>query len=193
MFSLYSVYIQCEGFAILTSVQTFSGSSRAPADVVALIRVVEKKGASGASGAARGRFPPTPTDENVAQRIDFLRNFLIDHTIVNAPGGEKSKKPGHRIPDWYSITPNVVGKPGLFIGAASGAGAPDVEYAAGPWKLAADEALVIEGVFPSNEECAFANVLLINKFLQSLDYQHGRSTHFNRRQVKGLGDDGSYR
>ena len=164
--------------------------------MVALIRVVEKE-ASGGEGAARGesrgRFPPIPTDENVAQRIDFLRNFLVDHTIVNAPGGEKSKKPGHRIPDWYSITPNVVGKPGLFIGAASGAGAPDVEYAAGPWKLAADEALVIEGVFPSNEECAFANVLLINKFLQSLDYQHGRSTHFNRRQIKELGDDGSYR
>ena len=36
-------------------------------------------------------------------------------------------------------------------------------------------------------------MLLINKFLQSLDYQHGRSQHFNRRQIKGMGADGSYK
>jgi len=31
---------------------------------------------------------------------------------------------------------------------------------------------VIDGVFPSAEDCAFANVLLVNKFLQSLDCAH---------------------
>ena len=86
------------------------------ADVDAEIAVVEPS-------TPRSRFPPIPTDENVAQRIDFVSNFLIDHTIVNAPGGEKSKAPGHRIPDWYSITPNVIGKPDLFIQTASGIGA----------------------------------------------------------------------
>ena len=169
------------------SVQTYGPKGgRALADVDAEIAVVEPS-------TPRSRFPPIPTDENVAQRIDFVSNFLIDHTIVNAPGGEKSKAPGHRIPDWYSITPNVIGKPDLFIQTASGIGAPDVHYAAGPWKLAPHEALVIEGVMPSKDDCVFANVLLINKFLQSLDYQHGRSQHFNRRQIKGMGADGSYK
>ena len=41
----------------------------------------------------------------------------------------------------------------------------------------------------------FANVLLVNKYLQSLDYQHGRPQHYNRKQIKGLGATrpGSYR
>ena len=81
--------------------------------------------------------------------------------------------------------------PGRFIGSSSGAGAPDVHYAAGPWKLAPGEALVIEAQFPQEDECVFANVLLLNKFLQSLDYQHGRSQHFNRQQLKGRRADGS--
>ena len=41
----------------------------------------------------------------------------------------------------------------------------------------------------------FANVLRVNKYLQSLDYQHGRPQHYNRKQIKGLGATrpGSYR
>ena len=62
-----------------------------------------------------------------------------------------------------------------------------MHYAAGPWALPPGKALVIEGVFPSKRECVFANVLLVNKFLQSLDYQHGRSQHYNRKKVKELG------
>ena len=45
----------------------------------------------------------------------------------------------------------------------AGVGAPDVSYSAGPWKLAPHEALVVDGVFPDG--CAFANVLLLNKYL----------------------------
>ena len=145
------------------------------------------------TGDIRSPFPPIPSDENVAQRIDFLSNFLLDHTIIYAPGGKASKDPSHRIPGWYSIVNNVIGKPGLFAGSSSGVGAPDVHYAAGPWKLLPTQALIIEGIFPSYEECVFANVILQNKYLQSLDYQHGRSQHFNRRQVKGMGSSGSYR
>lgn len=63
-----------------TSIQMYSGRSRS--DAAAEIRVVEK------AGVSRSRFPSIPTDENVAARIDFLSNFLVDHTIVNAPGGE---------------------------------------------------------------------------------------------------------
>lgn len=179
------------------SVQMYSG--RGKADVVAEIAVDTSSQAAG--DHRRSAYPPIPTDENVAQRIDFLSNFLVDHTIVYAPGGKESKKPEHRIPDWYSVVANRIGKPGLFIGTCDeddpgtvcGAGAPDVHYAAGPWDLEPQQALVIEGRFPSEEECVFANVLLVNKFLQSLDYQHGRSQHFNRKQIAGLGSDGSYR
>ena len=168
-----------------TSIQVTAG--RSATDVVTEIRVVEN------GDQPRSEFPPIPTDENVAERIDFLSNFLLDHTILYAPGGEASRHPDHRIPDWYSVSNNVIGKPGLFIGTTSGVGAPDVHYAAGPWKLTYEEALVIDGKFPSFEECVFANVILQNKFLQSLSYQHGRSQHFNRRQIKNLGPDGSYR
>ena len=100
-------------------------------------------------------------------------------------GGESTRRPGHRIPEWYSVVNNVIGKPGKFVGTSSGAGAPDVDYAAGPWKLNANQALIIEGKWPSRKDCIFANMLLLNKFMQSLDYHHGRSQHFNRRQSKG--------
>ena len=162
---------------------------RVKPDVATEIHVVEATEAK----EERSLFPPIPSDENVAQRINFLSNFLVDHSINYAPGGKDSKRPDHRIPTWYSIQNNVIGKPGLFVGSSSGVGAPDVHYAAGPWKLAPHEALIIEGIFPSFEECVFANIILQNKFLQSLDYQHGRSQHFNRRQIKGMGEDGFYR
>lgn len=167
------------------SVQAYTGRKKPDAEVS--IRVVESQ------QSPRSPFPDIPSDDNVAQRINFLANFLVDHTIIYAPGGRASKEAGHVIPEWYSIENNVIGKPGLFYGSSSGVGAPDVHYAAGPWKLLPHEALIIEGKFPSFEDCAFANVILQNKFLQSLDYQHGRSQHFNRRQIKGMGDDGSYR
>ena len=120
----------------------------------------------------------------------MLSNFLLDHTKVMGPGGETTRRPGHTIPSWYSIVPNVIGKPGKFYGSSSGAGAPDVDYAAGPWKLGPDEALIIEGIWPSKEDCIFANVVLLNKFMQSLDYQHGRSQHFNRRQTRSINKAG---
>ena len=165
-------------FESATSIQMYKG--RARSDVEATIQVVENQ-----HDPERSRFPPSPTDENVAERIDFLSNFLLDHTVVMGPGGESTRRPGHRIPAWYSIVNNVIGKPGKFIGTSSGAGAPDVDYAAGPWKLNPDQALVIEGMWPSRKDCVFANMLLLNKFMQSLDYQHGRSQHYNRRQSKG--------
>jgi hypothetical protein len=170
------------------SIQMYEGRQRS--DVVATIDVVdEEEGGK----ERRSKFPPIPTDENVAQRIDFLSNFLIDHTIKMGPGGDANKRPGHRIPEWYSIVNNVIGKPGRFVGSSTGAGAPDVHYAAGPWKLESHQALIIEGRFPSKDKCIFANVLLLNKFMQSLDYQHGRSQHYNRNQLKDYGNDGSYK
>ena len=58
-------------------------------DVDLSIRVVEPAGA-----APRSPFPPVPTDENVAERIDFLTNFFLDHSLENGPGGKITKRPG---------------------------------------------------------------------------------------------------
>ena len=85
-------------------------------------------------------------------------------------------------------------------------------------------------MFPNEEDCVFANILLINKYnaqpifhnaptistthqnhfhnaptistthqnhfpryMQSLDYQHGRKNHYNRKQIPDMGSDGSYK
>ena len=66
-----------------TSIQMYKGRTRS--DVEATIQVIENK-----QDPTRSRFPPAPTDENVAERINFLSNFLLDHTVVMGPG--KSKK-----------------------------------------------------------------------------------------------------
>ena len=131
------------------SVQMYSG--RARADAAVSIRVHDVH-----ADTPRSIYPSIPTDENVAERLDFLSNFLVDHTIIYAPGGRESQKPTHRIPDWYSIVPNTIGPPGLFIGTCDkddpgtvcGAGAPDVHYAAGPWKLAPDEVRLLVNKAP---------------------------------------------
>ena len=59
-----------------TSVQMVNG--RARNDVPLTIKVDE----SAAERAERGLFPPIPSDENVAQRIGFLSNFLVDHSAL---------------------------------------------------------------------------------------------------------------
>ena len=69
-----------------TSIQVYPGRQQSDVDVT--ITTIEPEGEG---IVPRSPFPPTPTDANVAQRIDFLSNFLIDHTIVNAPGGTKSE------------------------------------------------------------------------------------------------------
>ena len=58
----------------------------------------------------------------------------------------------------------------------------------GPFLLGPDDALVMEGRLP---ECCFANVVLWNRFMQSLEYRD-RTISLNRRQMK-LGPDGSFR
>merc|ERR1712187_139106 len=55
-------------------------------------------------------------------------------------------------------------------------------------KLAVDEALLIEGIMP---KCAFANVVLWNRYLQSFDYVT-RQTSLNRKQMH-IEPDGSFK
>jgi hypothetical protein len=84
---------------------------------------------------------------------------------------------------------NNVGTPWSFRNAeVDAAGAVDIFYSSGRFDLAPDEALVMEGVMP---ECVFANVMLWNVHMQTLDYRHRRCS-LNASQMQ-LGADGSYR
>jgi len=58
----------------------------------------------------------------------------------------------------------------------------------GTFRLQPDEALVMEGRLPA---CAFANVMLWNRHLQTLEYRD-RRVSLNRRQIRREAD-GSYR
>ena len=91
---------------------------------------------------------------------------------------------------------SVPNRPAAFAGTTAtetgglccAGSAPDRRVAAG----CAQEALVIDGVFPSAEDCAFANVLLVNKFLQSLDCAHPshnlRLIMFEQEPIRGASD-----
>jgi hypothetical protein len=90
---------------------------------------------------------------------------------------------------FVSRTPNELPTPTIFRGAGKAAwGAVDIAYAMGPWRLAPDEALVMEGRFP---ECAYASVVLWNRHMQCLEYRD-RPTWRNRANTE-LGADGRFR
>jgi hypothetical protein len=89
-------------------------------------------------------------------------------------------------PPFVSVTPNELGTPMVFSMAGTDAwGAVDIAYSMGPFELAPDEALVIEGSLP---ECAFANVVLWNRFLQSFEFRDRRIS-LNRKQIRLEKDD----
>jgi hypothetical protein len=70
----------------------------------------------------------------------------------------------------------------------SGYGNMQAHYCAAPFVLRPDEALVIEGELP---QCRFANVMLWNRFMQTLDYTR-RQISLNRSQMH-FRPDGRYR
>ena len=85
---------------------------------------------------------------------------------------------------------NTVGTPWSFRNAeVDAAGAVDIYYSSGTFDLGADEALVMEGILP---ECAFANVMLWNVHMQTLEYRHRRCS-LNSAQIETGDDDGRYR
>jgi hypothetical protein len=87
-----------------------------------------------------------------------------------------------------SRTPNVLGQPLVFRQAGeAGWGAVDIAYSMGPYRLGVDEALLMEGRFP---ECLFANVVVWNRFMQTVDYRH-RPVSQSRAQTR-VEADGSF-
>ena len=124
------------------------------------------------------------TDAEVAADLRAGVSWLRQTTLGQArPGGPPSQVP------FVGKEPNTVGVPWSFRSAGiDAAGAVDIYYSSGRWKLAPDEALVMTGTMP---ECEFANVMLWNSHMQTLDYTRGQIS-LNRNQIESEAD-GTYR
>jgi hypothetical protein len=118
---------------------------------------------------------PRPTDGETARRFRATTNFLRELTSLCPLPYDDSK--------WNSVEePWPV--PAVTYGWAAG----DASYAMGAFRLAEDEALVLEGRSP---KCAFWNLCLWNPFLQTYDYRYEPVT-INGEQCR-LEADGSWR
>ncbi len=128
--------------------------------------------------------PPAPfSDAAMAARLRAVAAHLRANTLgMRAP----ADAPPYA---FVSRVPNVLPVPASF--GASGAatlGAVDLFYAMSPYLLGPDDALVMEGRLPA---CRFANVMLWNMHMQTLEYRH-RRTSLNRAQMTSAAD-GSFR
>jgi hypothetical protein len=129
--------------------------------------------------------PAPPDDEAMARRIRLATGFVRQNTL-GLPPREPSQQPA-----WVSVVPNQLGTPsaaGEGEGDKTAWGAVDNSYSMGTYLLQPDEALVIEGSLP---RCAFANLVLWNRWMQSYEFR-SRRVSLNRRQMR-LEEDGSYR
>ncbi len=128
--------------------------------------------------------PPAPlSDEVFAERlregVAFLRQTTIGQALPEAPSA---------VP-FVSNEPNVLPVPFSFRNSGLPVpGAADIVYALARWNLEPDEALVMTGRLPV---CAFANVMLWNRHMQTLEYR-SRQSSLNMAQIV-LEQDGSYR
>ncbi len=129
--------------------------------------------------------PParSPTqDADMARRTRDVAAFvrggsieLLDMTALPVP--------------FVSQIPNQLPQPSGFRASGSASwGAVDILYAMAPFQVQPDEALVMEGTLP---ECAFANVVLWSRHMQSFEFRD-RRVSLNRRQIVPE-RDGSYR
>lgn len=118
-----------------------------------------------------------PTDAGVAAGIRRVAEFVRGNTISMNDGNS---------PAWVSRVPNtfaptVQDDSNENISYA----AKDNAYAMAPWVLGPKQALVIRGRFP---KCRFSNVVLFNRFLQTLNYEE-RNISLNRLQTERDADD----
>ncbi len=128
--------------------------------------------------------PPPPLDDvTFAERLREAVAFVRQATIGQGIFGSPSPVP------FVSNVPNTLPMPFSFRDSGLPVpGAADIVYAMGRWDLGHDEALVMSGTLP---ECAFVNVMLWNKHMQTLEYRHHRSS-LNRAQILPE-PDGSFR
>ena len=128
--------------------------------------------------------PPAPwTDAALADRLEAVARWVRANTLgMPAPGQ------GPELP-FVSRVPNVLRRPTSFrTSGIATMGAVDLHYAMAPFLLQPDQVLVMEGRLPP---CRFANVVLWNMHMQTLEYRH-RRTSLNRAQMS-LDPDGGFR
>jgi hypothetical protein len=127
--------------------------------------------------------PPPLSDDVFAERMQEGIAFLRQTTLGQALPGTPSAVP--------FVAQEVNTLPVPFSFRDSGLpvpGAADIFYASGRWQLEPDEALVLTGTLPS---CPFANVMLWNRHMQTLEYRSRRSS-LNQSQIQPE-PDGGYR
>ncbi|CAA0123503.1 Uncharacterised protein [Halioglobus japonicus] len=127
------------------------------------------------------KVPPraSPNDADIAAGIRRVTTFVKGNVITM--NNDNS-------PSWVSRVPNQFVPPKKDDShEAITYAARDNVYAMAPFVLAPDQALLIRGRFP---ECRFSNVVLFNRFLQTLDYEE-RSISLNRAQTV-LDEDGNF-
>lgn len=127
------------------------------------------------------KVPPrrSPNDEDIAAGIRRVTMFVKGNVITMT--SENS-------PPWVSRTPNQFNPPKKdATHDAITYAARDNVYSMAPFVLGPDHALLIRGRFP---KCRFSNLVLFNRFLQTLDYEE-RSISLNRAQTT-LKEDGSF-
>ena len=114
------------------------------------------------TGEEKSLVPKPISDEAMAHRIDLATDFIRRHTILMPQPDPTTAPP------FFSLEPNQIGIPQKWSDAdTDGMGAVDIAYAAGRFRLEEGEALILEGSVP---RCRFANVVLWNRYLQTLDY-----------------------
>jgi hypothetical protein len=112
-----------------------------------------------------------PDDEGIAAGIRRVAAFVQGNVV--AVKAETS-------PPWVSRVPNQFVPPVIDdSNKAVGYAAVDNVYAMAPFVLGPEQALVIRGRFP---KCRFSNLVLFNRFLQTLDYET-RTISRNRAQT----------
>ena len=127
---------------------------------------------------------PAPfTDAAMAARLRAVAAHLRANTLgMPAPADAPAYS-------FVSRVPNVLPAPASFRASGTATlGAVDLFYAMSPYLLGPDDALVMEGRLPA---CRFANVMLWNMHMQTLEYRH-HQTSLNRAQME-IGADESFR
>ena len=126
---------------------------------------------------------PTLDDAMLAQRMLDTIAFVRATSLGTRVFGEPNPAP---VP-FVANEPNAVGTPWSFRNTGiAAAGAVDIFYSSGTFDLQPDEALVMEGTMP---DCDFANLVLWNPHMQTLEYRSRRSA-LNSAQME-LGDGGA--
>lgn len=125
--------------------------------------------------------PPRLDDAALAERIRALTAWVRAESIARPTPTS--------VPSFVSVVPNQLPQPANFREADVEAwGAVDIYYASGRFALGPGEALVIDGRKPSG---AFANVMLWNRFMQTLEYRYRQTSRNNVQLVTA--EDGSFR